>query len=431
MNARLWLIVSLGINVALAAYIVAGRRTPSEGVSPSQTMALPTDTTAPAGASPVPAPGKAGRVVTVTNLLEASFDWRQVESADYKKYIANLRAIGCPEETIRDIIIADVDKLFEDRRKALRAANTKKFEYWKGGMEMFAGLTDEKKIEQHQALAKERRDLLIQLLGSAPEEKLDVTAMWGGGDGLNDMMTQMLDFLTPAQQTQVIELEQKFNAKLMKAMGDSGGGEEAASEMMKVQKEKEAELAKFLTPEELEAYQLRMSQTAMMMRFQLASFEPDEQEFVEIFRATKAFQEEFGMMGRPQDKEGQAKFDAADKAMKEAMKEKLGDRYADYERAQDWQYNQLHAVAKKNGVAKEATVAVWDMRKAAQDEAGKVRNDKSLSTEQRNAALQAIADETTRSVQQTLGDDAFKAFQKNRTASGWLNELAPKPNTSK
>src|SRR4051794_1792422 len=33
-----------------------------------------------------------------------SFDWRMVESEDYKKYIANLRAIGCPEETIRDII---------------------------------------------------------------------------------------------------------------------------------------------------------------------------------------------------------------------------------------------------------------------------------------------------------------------------------------
>jgi len=32
------------------------------------------------------------------------FDWRQVESEDYRTYLANLRAIGCPETTIRDIV---------------------------------------------------------------------------------------------------------------------------------------------------------------------------------------------------------------------------------------------------------------------------------------------------------------------------------------
>ena len=40
------------------------------------------------------------------------FSWREVESADYATYIANLRDIGCPEQTIRDIIIADVNQLY-------------------------------------------------------------------------------------------------------------------------------------------------------------------------------------------------------------------------------------------------------------------------------------------------------------------------------
>jgi len=26
------------------------------------------------------------------------FNWESVESSDYKQYIANLRAVGCPEE---------------------------------------------------------------------------------------------------------------------------------------------------------------------------------------------------------------------------------------------------------------------------------------------------------------------------------------------
>ena len=35
-------------------------------------------------------------------------DWRQVESGDYVTYVKNLRACGCPEQTIRDIVSADV-----------------------------------------------------------------------------------------------------------------------------------------------------------------------------------------------------------------------------------------------------------------------------------------------------------------------------------
>src|SRR6266498_4352074 len=44
------------------------------------------------------------------------FSWREVESADYPTYIANLRDIGCPEQTIRDIIIADVNGLYARKR---------------------------------------------------------------------------------------------------------------------------------------------------------------------------------------------------------------------------------------------------------------------------------------------------------------------------
>ena len=47
------------------------------------------------------------------------FQWRQIESTDYRVYIANLRRIGCPETTVRDIIRADVRGLFGAKRKEL------------------------------------------------------------------------------------------------------------------------------------------------------------------------------------------------------------------------------------------------------------------------------------------------------------------------
>ena len=51
------------------------------------------------------------RKVNSTNVL-ATFagriNWASIESTTYHTYINNLRAIGCPEETVRDIIITDI-----------------------------------------------------------------------------------------------------------------------------------------------------------------------------------------------------------------------------------------------------------------------------------------------------------------------------------
>ncbi len=51
----------------------------------------------------------------------APFRWSQLEAPDYPTYIANLRAAGCPEQTIREIVAADVDDLYGRRRGALLA----------------------------------------------------------------------------------------------------------------------------------------------------------------------------------------------------------------------------------------------------------------------------------------------------------------------
>jgi len=57
-------------------------------------------------------------VVAPTPEVKA-FHWSQIESADYRTYVANLRGVGCPEQTIRDIIVADVKALYASRRQPL------------------------------------------------------------------------------------------------------------------------------------------------------------------------------------------------------------------------------------------------------------------------------------------------------------------------
>jgi hypothetical protein len=47
------------------------------------------------------------------------FRWNQLESKDYRTYVRNLRAIGCPERTVRDLVSADAEFVFGPRREAL------------------------------------------------------------------------------------------------------------------------------------------------------------------------------------------------------------------------------------------------------------------------------------------------------------------------
>lgn len=97
-DARHRLRVSIAGNVCLAlALILAVRRNSEPRLPPRGAEARPVV----AESKPIP------------------FHWGQLESEDYRTYIANLRGVGCPETTIRDIIVADVHALYEPRYRGL------------------------------------------------------------------------------------------------------------------------------------------------------------------------------------------------------------------------------------------------------------------------------------------------------------------------
>jgi hypothetical protein len=60
--------------------------------------------------------------------VASEFRWGKLESPDYFSYIARLRQVGCPEQTLRDIIVADICNLYsrEWKKKFLAA----KPDYW-------------------------------------------------------------------------------------------------------------------------------------------------------------------------------------------------------------------------------------------------------------------------------------------------------------
>lgn len=106
-------------------------------------------------------PSTTPSVVTVTN----QFRWRQLETEDYRAYIERLRAIGCPEQTIRDIVIADLDKLMAPRVQAIYGRRAD-LQFWHSEEEELANDRDEREIDRKRHdIDQEKRAVIEELLG--------------------------------------------------------------------------------------------------------------------------------------------------------------------------------------------------------------------------------------------------------------------------
>ena len=82
----------------------------------------------------------------------SSFRWAEIESVDYRQYVANLRAVGCPEQIIRDMIVADMNQLFSARAQAIWKPRVT--EYWQKPVNDRPG---PQQMEQLLALDTEKR----------------------------------------------------------------------------------------------------------------------------------------------------------------------------------------------------------------------------------------------------------------------------------
>ena len=334
-----------------------------------------------------------------------TFTWESVESGDYLTYIENLRSIGCPEETIRDIIGADVNKLYDQRWKELKkASGSDKFEYWKGNA-MFGGMSSElrKQFKEHD---DERRQTLQSLLGqNVPRKITDLAAMF-------DPFENMLAFLPQSKRDSIMEIQQMMSERMMEA-AEEGNNLEAA-DWQKVQQEQKEALAEVLSPEELLEYNLRMSNSANMLRSELGGFDISEEEFRDMYTLREAFDEEYGTFGPVEGQDPQEWYQQrseGEKDMKTAYKEVLGDdRYREYQHEQTFRGSSLRNVAKEFDIPREDIYDVYDATDAAQEAAEVVRTNQDFSEAQRQAALDQIRSETEAQLTKLIGDEATQSY---------------------
>lgn len=261
MRQRIILFASVGLNAALAVVMLASRHAPV--TAERMELSRPTVVT------------NAGRTLVV--MRRQFFSWREVESPDYPTYITKLRDIGCPEPTIRDIIIAEVNQMYAAKRlKEIPSANE---EWWRS--------TPSTNFLQFvngriRSMDQERRSLLVLLLGpdwESGEVNLAAKSFVSlHGQILGDLPKETKQAVEDISASAAAHIQEYLDAQ------QKAGKTADPTELARIRQSTRTELSKVLAPPQLEEYLLRYSQTATDLRQRISGFEVTPDEFRKLFR---------------------------------------------------------------------------------------------------------------------------------------------------
>lgn len=347
------------------------------------------------------------------------FHWREVESADYKDYIAKLRNIYCPEETIRDIIIADINKLYAPREVALRLPGDEEDSVSNDRARRVAPFERRKQLR---AIQVEKNGLLKELLGI----ELPLDPLRARGSRNYELFEAAFKALPPEKRELVREIQETYwqTSDNLKDKYANKRTADYIEEYKRANLERKAKLANVLTPDEMDEYEMRTTNVAQNMRSSLEGFNPTEDEFKTIFRIRKDIEEPYGGLlgaGASLDAQGnviaQGQRSSADRRQQinDEIKKALGpERAGEYEISQDYNYRSLKNLGDRFGLAPQVVMQSYDLQKNYRDQQRQLRSNPALTPEQRTAALQELSASHQTQFTQLVGERAAKAFQNNR-----------------
>src|SRR5688572_16545801 len=190
-RTQFW-VVLIAVNAAIWLFFVRNRTAARVAESEKRAAFAKTNVIAVA---PKPVPP----IVVRTN----AFDWGQLESEDYRTYINRLRTIGCPEETIRDLIIADLEKLMAPEVQEVEGPREPP-KYWEP-KKITRTVDSLEKIGKKQDIDFRKREIVRELLG------IDLAAERSRTRGETDLYEERLSFLPPDKQMRVRMALEKAN----------------------------------------------------------------------------------------------------------------------------------------------------------------------------------------------------------------------------
>ena len=336
--------------------------------------------------------------------LKPGFSWRSVESTNYPQYIANLRAVQCPEETIQDIILAEVNKEFAARERALKL-RPEEIPPW--DIPGRAGARTVDLETKWRELFQEKKTLLRSLLGvDLPLEYPPLNSF-----RQEQQFEAALKYIPEEKRDLVRAHQEIYRQKMAEAQARVREGTSGANrnqEIFQLQRESREALAKILTPQEQEDLELRTHPNISGMRNQLGAVNLNEREFREIFRLGRKMEDETSLLAFSRDEASQQRRMQLYQEMQAGLKTILGEsRHAEIERNQDWNFQNLSRIGANQGLSREAILKTYEIQQTARQHLNKLHTDTTLSADQRRQTAIEIQMATRKAMLEQVGQTAY------------------------
>jgi hypothetical protein len=354
--------------------------------------------------SPVPEAAQRLPAASSINPAKTAFPapdelWSSLHSTELSTLVQRLRAAGFPPAMVRAMVDAEIERQFSPRIKELMRTVTDT-PYWQQDPGYYTG--NQKLFESVNQIYRERSRVLRDLLGQ------DAFAM----SGVDPTAAQRRQFGNLPQAK--IDLVQRITDDYAEMSGQVRAAmqgitlPEDREKLALLEREKRADLAAVLTPEELAGYEMRTSPITMRLRTALTILDASEAEFRAIYAAHEPFKEVLyptssgGLIFSGSDV--MEKRREATRQVHEQLKVALGDtRFAAYQRSAESEFQQLHRLGQRDNVPHETLVRAYDVRAPTAEASMKIVQDSSLSADAKRAALKQLAQDARTKLLSTLG----------------------------
>lgn len=317
---------------------------------------------------------------------------------------AALEAAGLSAGTARELVLGRALARFAEKMRAAQSTAGADGKWWRNRSPF--------------SIATREQSLL------ARRELSDAMIAAFGDDVLSNDPAGQLPFLSPQKREALRNIIQDY-AEMMAKYGAQGGVQLASDrEKLKLlSAERERDLAALLTPDELLNYQMRTSNSAMMLRGRFGDAITSEEDFKKLFVLQKAFDDKYSMEGfnGRMTPEVMRQRSEAGQQLQADMRAALGDQaYAAIQRASDNDVRTLDSLVSRLNLAPETTDRILAARDSYSAESKRIMADAATPFPQRREQIQALAARAKSELTNTLGTEGADAYAQR---SSWINML--------
>jgi hypothetical protein len=347
----------------------------------------------------------------------ASDLWASLHSTQLSTLVQRLRDAGFPPSMVRAIVDAEVERQFSPRIKELMRSITET-PYWQQDPGYYTG--NAKLFETINQIYRERSRVLRDLLGN------DAYAI----SGIDPTAAQRRQFGNLSQAK--IDVVQRITEDYAEMTGQIRSAmqgitlPEDREKLALLEREKRADLAAVLTPEELADFEMRTSPITMRLRPAFTILDANEAEFRAIYQAYEPFKDTL----YPTSSGGMTFITAeltekrreTTKQINDQLKATFNEaRFAEYQRATDPDFQQLYRLGQRDSVPYETLVRAHDVRGPTAEASMKIVEDRTMSTEAKRTALKELAETARTTLLGTLGPTTGPTYVES---ARWLTSLS-------